>query len=167
MAYDAIPKNARDATITISDDTGSPITFEILYEPGDASFQGFSPGGSEVVPLYDRGSFITLRKTKDQHPTFSFTFWLTEFVNATDGTPFDAFLKLGAFASGVSTLGASADVWTVDLQLDIEGTNIGSATDNTLTLDDCHATIDLSEGEEVTSGTVNGTCYGAWNFASA
>jgi hypothetical protein len=165
MAYDAIPKNARDAVITLKDGTGSPITFEIKYEPGDFKAGPFIQGGKEVVSIYDRGDRITERKTKALHPAFSFSCWVTAFSHATDGSPLDAVLKQGKFSAGVSTNGTSADVWTFDITFVIEGTNIGSATDNTLTLEDCHATIEIAEGEEVNTWTINGICKGAWTFA--
>lgn len=165
MAYDSIPKNARDAVITLKDGTGTPLTFVVQYEPGDGKFGPFAQGGSEIVALYDRGRKFALRKTKDMHPAFSFTAYMTTFTNATDGSPIDAILKQGKMASGVSTSGASADVWTFDVTFVVEGTDIGSAADNTLTLEDCHATIELTEGEEVNSYAISGVCYGAWTFA--
>lgn len=166
MAYDAIPRNLRDGVITLKDATGSPLTFVITYEPGDFTAGPFVQGGSEVVAIYDRGRKSALRKTKDLHPAFSFSAYMTSFTDATDGSPIDAILKQGKFASGVSTQGTSADVWTFDLTLVIEGTDIGGSSDDTLTLEDCHGQIEFAEGEEANRYNISGTCYGSWSFAS-
>lgn len=163
MAYDGVPKNARDGVLVGKDATGTPITFTFQYEPGDLKVGPLMQGGVGVTPVYDRGTFITLRKVKDEHPSVSFSFWFTEASNATDGSPYDLVLKQGKFASGVSTLGANADVWTFTLVFDVEGTDLGGS-DSTLTLPDCHGTIEFAEGEEVSQGTINAICYGAYTF---
>jgi len=56
-------------------------------------------------------------------------------------------MKTGTFVSGVSTLGANADVWSFDMVLTIEGTAFGDAHDHIITMTDCVGTFDFAEGD--------------------
>jgi hypothetical protein len=69
-------------------------------------------------------------------------------------------LKNGAFASAVSTLGSSADVYTLDVVITVEGTNFGDSADATFTMEDCHLQVSWSDGDPATF-SISGTCYGA------
>ena len=161
MAISSVVKNFTSGTITLSDDTGSPITLTVAYESGDFALSGVMQGQKEVAMYLDRGAFGSLRKTNFTPATFSFTAWMTEISDATSTNLMDAVSKTGAFASGVSTLGTATDVvWALDVLWTIEGTDAGDASDHTVSLSDCHLKIDAKEGDP-NSFSITGTVYGA------
>jgi hypothetical protein len=161
MAISSVVKNFTSGTITLSDDTGSPITLTVQYEAGDFALSGVMQGQKEVAMYLDRGAFGSLRKTNFTPATFSFTAHMTEISDATNTNLMDAVSKTGAFASGVSTLGTAADVvWALDVLWTIEGTDAGDASDHTVSLSDCHLKIDAKEGDP-NSFSITGTVYGA------
>ncbi len=79
--------------------------------------------------------------------------------DGTNVTPLDFIRKKGAYASNVSTTTALGDVYTIDIVLTIEGTDLGDAADHTFTLEDVDCRADFAEGEPNTL-TINGTIYG-------
>ena len=165
MAISSVVKNFTSGTITLSDDTGSPITLTVAYESGDFALSGVMQGQKEVAMYLDRGDFGSLRKTNFTPATFSFTAHMTDISDGTNKTLPDAVNKTGAFAAGVSTLGAGADVpWTLDLLWTIEGTDSGDVADHTVTMTDCHLKIDMSEGDP-NSFSISGTVYGSITLA--
>jgi hypothetical protein len=153
-------KNWRDGSLIVEDGTGTPIDVTVKFENGDFSISGLSDSLHEVVAYQSRGELSSIRRTARTFPTFSFTAQMSEFTSATDNSLADAIMKNGAFASAVSTLGASADVYTVKLTFRVEGTNFGDSADHSFTLDDCKCTIDFAEGDPNTF-SVSGTVYGA------
>jgi hypothetical protein len=155
----SVVKNFRDGTITIRDGTGTPLDIVVQYEGGDFSATGFNQGNYEKNVYLDRGEFGSLRKTNRTFPTFTFSAYMTDLSDGTNENLWDMINKSGAFASAVSTLGASADVYTLEVILAVEGTNYGDASDHTLTLDDCVLSIDFAEGDP-NKFTVSGTVYG-------
>ena len=161
MAISSVAKNFRDGTLQIEDGTGSPITMTVQYENGDFSLSGLNQSNHEINKYLDRGDFFSARKTNQSFPTISFTAIFTDLSDGTDKTLVDACLKQGAFSSGISTLGANADVWAVKLTLTIEGTDFGDSADHVITMDDVHITsVDISEGDPDSfsiSGEVLGT----------
>ena len=158
MALISVPIISRDGTIAISDATGSPITLTVQYEDGDLSVDGFQEANMSVVPLMDRGVIYALRKDKEEPISFSFTAHATDFTDATEKTVIDAFCKTGAFAAGVSQLGASADVWAVKLTFTAEQTNYGAGSDGTIVLTYCVAKVKFDEGVPG-KFAVSGTAY--------
>jgi|APGre2960657373_1045057.scaffolds.fasta_scaffold54600_3 hypothetical protein len=165
MPISSVVKNFANGTLTLSDDTGTPITVTVQYEAGDFALSGVMQGQKEVAMYLDRGAFGSLRKTNFTPATFSFTAHMTDISDGTNKTLPDAVNKTGAFAAGVSTLGAGADVpWTLDLLWTIEGTDSGDASDHTVTMTDCHLKIDMSEGDP-NSFSISGTVYGSITLA--
>lgn len=160
MAISSKVKNFRDGTILIEDGT-TPTALDVTvqYEAGDFSVSGLSADRTEITAYLDRGELGCVRKTNRTFPTGSFTAHFTDLADGTEETLHDIIKKSGAFASAVSTLGANADVYTLNLTWTVEGTDFGDASDHVLALTDCHCTLDISEGDP-TSFTVNYTCYG-------
>lgn len=158
MALISVPFMPQDGTITIEDATGSPITLTVQYEAGDLSVDGFQQDNKTHIPLFDRGSIFGLRKEQDEPISFSFSAIATDITDATEKTIIDAFNKSGAFASGVSTLGANADVWAVKMTWTGEQTDFGAGADSTITLDYCVAKVSFQEGAPATFN-VSGTAY--------
>jgi hypothetical protein len=148
MAISSVAKNFRDGTITLEDGTGSPITCVVSYENGDFSLANLKEGGKEINRYEDRGDFFSARKTTTAYPSFSFTAIFTDLSDGSEKTLVDACLKQGAFAAGVSTLGANADVWALKLTFVVEGTNFGDASDHICILNNCVFTdVSISEGD--------------------
>lgn len=163
MAISSIVKNFRDGTLTIEDGTGTPISMTVQYEAGDFSLSGITEGQTEIVAYYDRGALCSLRKTQDAHATFSFTAHMSDLSDSTELCLLDVVNKTGAWSSGVSTMGANADVWTTKVTLTIDGTTHGDSSDHVIALDDCRLSLDLSEGDP-NSFSISGTVYGTQSF---
>jgi len=147
MPISSVPKNFRDGLITLASGGGSPITLTVQYESGDFSITGANQGNYEYTKYLDRGEMGTVRKTNRSFPTGSFTAQFTDLADATNNTLWDAVNRTGSFAAAVSTLGANADLYTLNVTFTAEGTSFGDATDHVLVLNDCRLSIDLSEGD--------------------
>jgi len=159
MASSTVIKHFTDGTIKLEDGTGSPIDVTIRFCNGDLSTTGLQQKMQEVAAYETRGTLNSLRHGARIYVPFSFTAQMSEFTSATDNNIPDAILQNGAFAAGVSTRGANADVYTLKLTFTVEGTDFGDSSDPEFTMDDCHCTVDFSEGEPNTF-SVAGTCYG-------
>jgi len=147
MALSSVPMIPRDGVITLEDATGgTTIKATITYEDGDLAWDALEEGYMSAVILKDRGMHYTMRKTEEQDLTFTFTAHATDFSDATEKTPQDAVMKLGASASGVSTMGSSADVWTLKLVFTVEATNYGLSADHVATFTKCRCSISFAEG---------------------
>lgn len=163
MAASTVIKNFTDGQLTIKDGTGTPITLVVPYEQGNFSLTGLNRKLRNVVAYESRGSRLSVRHTTRNYPAFSFSAFMAQFnAGAAAATVLDALLKgTGTtFAAAVSTLGAAADVYTVDLAFSVEGTDFGDSADPTFTLEDCHCSIDWAEGDP-NAFTITGTVYGA------
>lgn len=160
MASSTVIKNLCDGTITLKDGTGTPIDVVIRFDNADFSIDRIQEDLREVVAYQHRGVLSSVRHTTRFFPTFSFSCAMSEFTSASDNNAADAILKNGAFASGVSTLGSSADVYTLDVVITVEGTNYGDSGDHTFTLEDAHCQIGWSDGDPATF-SISGTVYGA------
>lgn len=146
MAISSVAKNFRDGSVTLAD--GAALTMSLNYTGGDFSINGLIQGQAEVAKYMNRGSLFSVRKTTQTFPTFSFTAILTDVSDGTDKTLQDAFLKLGAWASATSTLGANADVYTLNITWTIEGTDHGDASDHTVVMSNCRVTdLSMTEGD--------------------
>ena len=166
MALSSIVKTNRDGQLKLSDATAvTPLDLTVQYEAGDFSLAGLNQASGtayDITQYLDRGEFFAggVRKTNRTFPTFSFTAMLTELTDGSNETLPDIILKQGSFSAAVSTLGANADVYSLDLVLTIEGTDHGDASDHVLTLNDCILSIDMSEGDPDTF-SISGTVLGA------
>jgi len=148
MAISTVVKNFRDGTIVINDGTSpTPLTLTVQFETGDFSISGLNQGNYEITKYLDRGDLGSIRKTNRSFPTGSFTAHMTDLSDGTDRLLWDAVNKTGAWASAVSTLGSTADVYALQIVLTVEGTNFGDSTDHVLTLGNCHCSISFAEGD--------------------
>jgi hypothetical protein len=84
---------------------------------------------------------------------------MADLSDATDKLIFDAINKTGAFSAALSTITGS-DVYGLKITLTIEGTNFGDTSDHVIVMNNCHCTIDFSEGDPNTY-SISGTVYGA------
>lgn len=161
MPISSVVKNFRDGTITISDGTSpAPLTLTVQFEAGDFSIDGLNAGLVETTTYLDRGELGSLRKTNRSFPSFQFSAHFTDLSDGSNATLYDIVNKTGSFAAAVSTLGATADVYTLKVVLTVEGTNFGDSADHVLTLNDCRLSIGISEGDPDTQ-TISGVVYGS------
>tara|TARA_R110002020_G_scaffold40153_3_gene118893 strand:- start:518 stop:1003 length:486 start_codon:yes stop_codon:yes gene_type:complete len=157
MAISSVVKNFRDGTLTIEDGTGTPLDVVVQYEAGDFSLSGLTAGQKEVTTYMDRGDLCSVRQTSQTFPSLSFSAHLSDLSDASEETLPDILLKQGSKSSAVSTLGATADVYTVKLTWSIA--EPGGAA-HTVVLDDVYCSLDMSEGDP-SSFSISGTVYGS------
>jgi len=150
MAESSVVKVKRDGTITLLDGAGTPKTYTVSAEPGDFSMDVPAETRNDFL---DRGRLVgSVRYGDDQPVTGSFSVYFR------GGTSDDGaaaalidILNGDAFSYGTaawtSTLGANAEVKTVDIVLTIEGTNHGDAADHVITIPDCSLQYDFAEGD--------------------
>lgn len=165
MAISTIPKNMTDGSAVLSDGTGSPLTQTIPWENGDFSHDGLDAVLREVAAYTSRGkTLIGLRHTGLIFPTWSLTFTLGEFTEATTGNVVDMIRGTGGHSARISTTAALGDVICLDFALTIEGTDLGDAADHVLTLTDNHIRVSVAEGDPDVI-TLSGTTYGTVTLA--
>jgi hypothetical protein len=148
MPESTVVKNMRDGIIDIIVGANS---YRIAYEAG--TLQLNIPGPS-ISNYKDRGEFAetlhgqpSLRYNEDQPMTGSFTAYLRDLSDGSYVTAAEFVLKSGQYLSAWgSTMGADAEVPTVDLKWTIKGTVHGDAADHTATLQWVHITGALADG---------------------
>lgn len=162
MARSTFIKHYEDVSLKLADGTGTPIELTLLLDTGDISLSGLVDKLRETVAYERKGALQTVRKAARVYPTGSFTCQVSEFSETATGTVLDFLFRTTGtpFAAAVSTLGANAQVFTLDMTITQEGTDFGDAADGTLTLADVDFTVDYSAGEPNTI-TLNFTVYGA------
>lgn len=139
MPVSTVVKNFRDGTIQLKDGTGTPVTLTASIEEGNLKLSGLThTSKSYERSIYeDRGEFATVRKTKRKYPQVSFSVHLTDISDATAGTIIDFFLKQGQYSTNVSTLGSTTGLeYAINIILTVEGTDLGDATDHSITMSD-------------------------------
>lgn len=158
MAISQIIKTKRDGSITLSDNGGTH-SLTVAFEAGDFSL---SIPGPSVINSLDRGQFgatPSLRYGDDAAMTFSFSANLRDLSDAAYATLESIILQSGFVGSTwVSTMGASGEVFTVNVVWTIEGTDHGDGADHTITLQHCVLTGSLAEGDPDTI-SISGTSY--------
>ena len=160
MAASTVVKHLYDGQIDVEDGTTpTPVSLTVPFTVGDLSLSGYAETQRGVTAYTARGVLTSVRHTDRTFVTGSFSAQLADISDGTDNTLVDFLTKQGSYASNVSTLGASAEVYGVKITLTVEGTDLGDSADHTIVLDDCVCTVDISEGEPNTV-TVNFTCYG-------
>ena len=149
----------RDGKITFKDGTTpTALSYTVAYEAGDLNL---TIPGPTVNVFLDRGEFgstPSLRYGDDQPMTFTFTAYLRSTTEAAVATLMDIITQSGHVGSTwESTLGDDAEVFTLTLEFEIEGTDHGG-TDRTITLNHCWVTGSLAEGDPNTI-SISGTSY--------
>ena len=148
MPESTVVKTKRDGSIALLDNTSQ--TYVISAEPGDFNI---------AVPLETRNDFLdrgrlvgSVRYGDDQAVTGSFTVYHSG-GSSTDGASAALIDILNGTAFSYvtnpweSTLGANAEVKTVDLVFTVEGTVHGDASDHICTIPDCSLDYSLVEGD--------------------
>lgn len=168
MPISTVVKNLNDGELTLKDGTGTPVTLVVPCTVGDATIQGLRAASgitdeyNEVTAYEARGKLTGVRHTARHYPSGSLSCQLRGLTSASVGEVLDFIRQTNAYSGNLSTLaaGANADVYTILIQLKIEGTSHGDNADAIITLDDCYCTADVAEGDPDTI-TINYICYGA------
>tara|TARA_R110000824_G_scaffold106470_9_gene251619 strand:+ start:747 stop:1235 length:489 start_codon:yes stop_codon:yes gene_type:complete len=155
MARSTVVKVARDGRIILSDNGAN--THTVAYEDGDFSL---SPEKAERVVIRDRGSIVGLRAGDDTVPTFSFSVYHRDFVDAADTTIIDVIEKTDSASAWVSTGGTGFEQYLVDLEFASEGTDHGDTGDHKVTMTKCLLNWEFSEGKDGNKISVSGEVYG-------
>lgn len=135
----------RDGSIIISDNA-SAISMTVPYEEGNFQFSELGAGYMDVLIVKSRGIPMKPRYTEVKEVEFSFDCIATDFTDAVEKLITDAILKRGAWAGAVSTLGATADVFTLTCKFQAEQTNYGAGADSSLLLKHCMLSFGFAEG---------------------
>ncbi len=159
------PRNFTAGSITLSDDTGTPISLTVALGEGDFSIENLQSTLNAVKKYESRGRFSGAAYAERIYPTFTLTAKVAEFTDATTGTLADAVLKNGAFSSAVSTLGTGTkEVYALDVTFDLEVSDYEAAeSDGQFVAQDCVLSIAFAEGDPSTfqlSGEVLGAITG-------
>jgi hypothetical protein len=159
MALSTVVKNFRDGRIRLKRPAHSLL---VPVANGDFQISGLKDRLAEAVAYESRGQIDSLRHTTRIYPTGSFSFKLREFSEVTAGTVIDFLLKTGFFAAATSTAVVPGEVDQLSIEFEVEGTDLGDATDHDFEVTGVHPTsVDISEGDP-SSVTVAFTVYGAF-----
>lgn len=149
MSNAANPIVPKDGILTITDGTGTPLSFEVAYEDGDFQVGPLMPGQWRRQEYKDRGVPYAVRKVEKMSIPFSFTCHAVGIIG--DGSTAligDVALKLGVWASAVSKIAAAAgDADLYQLVWTAERSSLGATADSSVTLKYCEFTIDIAEGD--------------------
>jgi len=165
MAYSVIPKMRRDATITLKDATGTPVTLEIEFEEGNFTF---TPTKSEQVVIYDRHTISNVRKGPDQATASgSFTLYLRQFTDGSEaGSAIDFVNQDGFYSSNVSTGNTGTprvEEYSIDIEFDVVGSSLGDDDNHKATLTKCICDIVITDADPMTL-QINFVSYGALSY---
>ena len=149
MAESTIVKTKRDGIITFIDGTlPTPEVYEVSFEAGDLNI---TIAGRTVNLFLDRGVITnppSIRYGDDQPVTGTFTAYLRDTTDAAVATLIDILTEGGFVAANwTSRMGANGEVFTVQIEWLIEGTDHGDPNDHTITLDHCYVTGAVAEGD--------------------
>ncbi|MEL6342078.1 MAG: hypothetical protein AAFV53_03025 [Myxococcota bacterium] len=162
-----VVKNFTHGAATFSDGAAPPASLQATFENGDFSISGIKEDQRETAAYESRGKLDSLVKSTRVYPTGSCTLKFTDGVTNGSGAVLD-FLRRrtgSAYANNVSSIKKSGstitgNVYTVDMQLDIEGTDLGDSADHGIQLEHVEVnSIDFAEGDPNTV-TLNFTVYG-------
>lgn len=163
MAASEVIKHLYDGSLKLKDGTGTPVELVVPFSVGDLKADNLKQTQRNTAKYETRGVLRSVRHTSRVYPSGSFTAYIADYSDATSQTVIDFLKKQGAYSANVSTLGATAEVYTLDVVLTVEGTDLGDAADHTMTMEDCECTFSLVEGEP-NAITVNFEVLGAVSF---
>lgn len=150
MAKSTYVKNFTHGTVTlIGGATPTPLELELECDNGDISVSGLVDGLHEIIKYERRGRLKSVARGTRVYPSGSLTAMFSQFTDATTGCISDFLsIKAGsAFAARVGTMGAAPKPDTIDIKIQIEGTDFGDDFDHTFTMEDCRVSLDWSEGD--------------------
>lgn len=160
MPASVIAKNFRDGTLQLKDGAGTPNTLTLPLISGSVNVSGLTESQKDVRAYQSRGNLVSLRKGEATFPTVSFQAMLADLSDGTNQTAYDFCKKVGSYSGNTSTTTALGDVYTIDIVITIEGTDLGDASDHTLTLEDVSVSMDIDAAGDPSMISFSGTVYG-------
>lgn len=150
MAESTIIRVKRDGQILLAD-SGAAHTYTVAYEPGDFNY---AVPDYTIVNMLDRGEIGTtpsIRIGDEQPMTGGFSAYMRDLGDTANAyaTLLDIahrYLTRYVTTNWVSTMGSSSDVFTITIQLTIDGSFCGEA-DKTLSFPFCVFRANGAEGD--------------------
>lgn len=148
MAFAAVPMLPPDGILTITDATGTPLSFTVAYEDGDFAVDDLRQGGKEAMVLYDRKIPYALRGNGTPTIKGKFSCHALVFTDATNSNILDVVRGAGTWASFVSTgPTTSGDLKTVTVKFTAEKSDFGNSADTYVTFKYVYLKAAFAEGE--------------------
>lgn len=158
MATGSVVKQAHDCRIVIKD--GAALTYTPSLFDGSVTISDLRRKQRDTANYEVRGVFKAKRHTGRVYPTCTLTIQAANYSGSVDvdgatetASPLDVFNRLGTWASATSTLPVNlggGDVFTVDIEVILEGSDIGEAADHTITLNSVYGVPQLVIAEPAT-----------------
>lgn len=143
-------------TVTLIDGSPTPVTLDLDFDAGDFTGGPFKRLLNETEVVVRRGRTLSLIPTNPIHPAGSFSCYLAEYNDLTDGHVVDFVQRLKKYANNVSTRG-DLHVFTYDIRYRVTKKD---GTTRDFTLHDCEIVMDtITEGQPTTL-SFSWTCYG-------
>lgn len=167
MATGTVLKQSHDVSIVITD--GAALTYTPSLFDGEISISNFRRKQRDINVHEVRGQLKGLRHSGRVYPTFTLTIKLANYTGSVDvdgatetATPGDVFNRLGTWAAATSTLATNlggTDVHCVDVEVQIEGTDIGDAADHTITLHSVYGVPQVTHAADGSTWVIECTAY--------
>lgn len=155
MPASTVIKHFTDGLITLGDGTTpTAVELDVPFSVGDLAVDGLRHTQRETVNYSTRGTHNSSRLGNPSYITGSFSFQIADYSDATDQTVLDFLRATGSYSANISSEGADAEVYKVNITLTVEGNDHGDAADHQILLEDCDCTFQVSEGEPNTC-TIN------------
>lgn len=158
MATGSVVKQAHDCTVVITD--GAALSYTGSLFDGNITISNMQRKQREVATYEVRGELKAVRHTGRVYPTFTLTFQAANYTGSVDvdgssedASPSDVFNRLGTWASATSTLPVNkggGDVFCLDVEVRLEGTDLGEGSDHTITAHSVHGVPQLVVAEPAT-----------------
>lgn len=166
MATGSVVKQQHDCTIVVKD--GAGLTYTPSLFDGSITISNIQRKMRDVATYEVRGVHKATRHTNRVYPTFTLTIQAANYAGsvAVDGgtetaTPAEVFNRLGTWAAATSTLDVNrggGDAFCVDIEIRLEGTDLGEASDHTITAEAVRGVPQLVVAEPAT-WQIECTCY--------
>lgn len=150
-------------SMVIKDGTGTPVSHTVTLDWGDTVIGPLKAKLNETKDIERRGKYVTSASGARIYPTIKFTSWYSSIDqdSTAPGSLPEAVTGTGSYSANISTLGAGRP-YHVDVELTLEGTNFGDASDELWTLNDVDFTVDsFSESEEGNQIALTGVIKGS------
>jgi len=153
MATGGVIKGSQDCSLVVTDGAALTWNSENLFT-GEITISNMNRKMRGITIAQARGLFIGARSGEFEPIEFTLTFHFANYSgtvtaggNTETENPQDVFGKTGTWAAATSTLGAAyggSDVHAVDIQVKIEGTDLGDGADHTMTFTKCIPRVELA-----------------------
>ena len=141
MATGSVVKQQHDCTIVVKD--GAALTYTPSLFDGSVTISNIQRKMRDVATYEVRGVHKATRHTDRVYSTFTLTIQAANYAGSVDvdgasetATPAEVFNRLGTWAAATSTLPVNrggGDVFCVDVEIRLEGTDLGESSDHTIT----------------------------------